>query len=209
MDQVDPYYLYIKGYTESLRLFSGVRVVLSEDWLQGVPGDLQDYFFKVKFPLYFIPIFVNRNCYGFVVKGFSKHTPRFATNLYLPGCERIKGGETVVLVEGFKDAYVPMLACRGLHAVVVPLLTAVPSVGLMGYFHSLGCRVVIVPDNDEHRGDHLGRYYEICGRERMPAGCFDLRGLKDFGEVFDSPESKAIALAEGKRLREMLKGMEG
>jgi len=207
IDQVDPYRFYVKGYTEALKLFSGVRVVLDEGWLNGVPPDLQDYFFRVKFPCYFIPIFRDSNCFGFVVKGFQKETPRFCTNnKYLPGCERIHGGEVVVLVEGIKDSYLPFLACKGLPVVVIPMLTAIPSKDLLGFLKEMGCSLVFVPDNDVYKGDHVSRFYELCGKVGVKGFVFELNGIKDFGDFFVS-ESRGWVLGEGKRLREMVKGM--
>ena len=206
VNQVNPYQFYIEGYTESLRLFSDVRVVLDEGWLSGVPLDLQDYFFRVNFPCYFIPIFSGNNCYGFVVKGFRKETPRFCTNMFLPGCERIKGGEVVVLVEGLKDAYTPLLLCKDLPAVVIPMLTAVPSKELLSFFKSMGCSVLYVPDNDGYRNDHKARFYELCGKVGIMGSVFEVSQVKDFGDFF-SPVYRSAVLSEGKRLRETLKGL--
>jgi len=201
LSQVDLYHFYVKGYTESLKLFSDVRVVLNEDWLSGVPYELQDHFFKVNFPCYFIPIFRGTDCYGFVVKGFSKCTPRFCTNSLLPGCERITGGELVILVEGFKDAYLPMLACQGLPVVVIPMLTSVPSKELLTFLHSMGCSVLFVSDNDEHRANHSARFFELAGRVGLKAIKFDLMGsVEDFGDFF-LPSRRERAVMEAHSLR--------
>jgi hypothetical protein len=200
IDQVNTSSFYIHGYSQALCLFSEVRVVYSADWLQGMSEELKAYFIKVGFPNFVVPIFRGYNCYGFVVKGFGKMTPKFCTNELLPGCERLKGGEIVVLVEGFKDCYLPMLACKGLPVVVLPMLTAVPSKELMGALKVSGCRIVSVPDNDEHVANHSARFMELCGKVQIAGTIFNISGVKDFGGFFD-PESRVQAMAEAKRLR--------
>ena len=187
-------------------MFSGTRVILSEEWISGVPVDLQSYFFRVHFPCYFLPIFKGSDCFGFVVKGFSKETPRFCTNMLLPGCERINGGEVVVFVEGLKDSYLPIKALKDLHAVVVPMLTAVPSRELLGFLKGMNCSVLYVPDNDNYRQDHAARFFELCGKAKIFCSVFDLAGFKDFGDFFQECYRDA-ALLEGKRLRETVKGL--
>jgi len=200
LSQVNPYRFYIEGYTEALKLFSDVRVVLGEDWLTGVPYDLQDYIYKVHFPCYFIPIFQGSDCYGFAVKGFSKFTPRFCTNYLLPGCEHIMGGELVILVEGFKDTYLPLLACKGLPVVVIPMLTSIPSKEFLGDLHSMGCSVLFVPDNDEFKQDHSSRFFELSGKVGVKAYRYDISGIEDFGDFFN-PALRSTALEQAKVLR--------
>jgi hypothetical protein len=204
IDQVLVSQFYIPGYTESLRIFSEVRVVPSGDWLEGVSEIFKSYFIKVGFPCYLVPIFQGGACYGFVVKSFGKFTPRFCTNDLLPGCERLRGGEVVIFVEGFKDCFCPMLACKGLSAVVLPMLTALPGRALLGRLKSLGCRVVFVPDNDENFLDHVARFSELCGREQIGGSVFCLEGIKDFGDFFGSLDGRAAALREAKRLRRFI-----
>ena len=214
LSQVNKYQFYIPGYTEALSLFSEVRVVMGEDWISGVPSDLQQHFYKVKFPCYFIPIFVGENCYGFVLKGFSKTTPRFCTNLLLPGCEKIKGGEIIVLVEGIKDCYIPMLACKGLPVVVIPLLTSVPSLGLLEFLRDAGCRVLYIPDSDDHVSNHKARFFELCGKAGIKSGFYELPSngsvcaFKDYGDFF-SPNLRTLVLNDAKRLRSYLQGLGG
>jgi hypothetical protein len=200
--QVDAYHFYVRGYSEALRLFTGVRVVMSSEWLVGVPAELRDYFFKVQFPCYFVPVFSGRSCYGFVLKGHRKETPRFCTNFMLPGMERVVSGSIVILVEGFKDCYVPIKATSDLGAVVIPMLTSVPGTELLSYLSGLGCRVIFVPDNDEHRGDHVARFLTLCGKLSVKAPVvFDLSpGVGDFGNFFDC-ELRNFVLGDGKRLR--------
>jgi hypothetical protein len=138
-----------------------------------------------------------------VVKGVGKYTPRFATNMLLPGCERLKGDgqEVVVFVEGFKDAYLPMLSCRDLPGVVVlPMLTSVPSKDLLSLLGQYGCRVVMVPDNDDNAGNHLSRFYELCGKTGVKGFQFRLSQVEDFGDFF-RPELRVAALKEAKKLR--------
>jgi len=204
VSQVDPYRFYVPGYTESLKLFSDARVIMGEEWLSGMPYDLQDYAFKVQFPCYFIPIFKGSDCYGFVMKGFSKFTPRFCTNALLPGCEHITGGELIILVEGFKDAYLPMLACRNMPVVVIPMLTSVPSKELLAFLHSMGCSVLFVSDNDSHRANHLARFFELAGSVGIKASKFDLRSLEDFGDFFLTSK-RDQAVIEAHSLRDVVR----
>ena len=202
--QVDPYLFYVRGYTEALRNFSEVRVVLSEEWLCGVPFELKDYFFRVGFPCYFIPIFQANICYGFVVKGFGKETPKFCTNMLLPGCEKIAGGELLVLVEGLKDAFIPFHACQGLPAVAVSMLTAVPSREFLEAAKAANCSVLFAPDNDAYAQNHQARFYELCGKAGICGDVFRLDGAKDFGDFFD-PKLRTVVVNEGKRLRDHVK----
>ena len=207
LHQVDIYHFYIKGYTEALQNFSEVRVVLLGEWLSGVPDNLKEYFFRVGFPCYIIPIFQGSNCYGFVVKGFNKETPKFCTNMLLPGCERITGGEIVVFVEGFKDSYVPMVALKDLPVVVVPMLTSVPSKELLEALKGANCSVLFVPDADSYIGNHKARFFELCGKIGIHGDVFELGGgAKDFGDFFD-PGLRTGVLIEGKRLREKVKSL--
>jgi hypothetical protein len=206
IDQVPVSQFFVPGYTESLKLFSEVRVVLSDEWLRGVPRELQDYFYKVGFPCYFVPIFTGRNCFGFVAKGFGKYTPRFSTNMLLPGCERIRGGETVIFCEGFKDCFLPMLACGDLPVVVLPMLTAVPGRDLLSLLAGYGCPVILVPDNDGHAGDHLGRFFELCGKTGARGFEFRLSQVGDFGDFFN-PVLRARALQEARKLREFVSSL--
>jgi hypothetical protein len=201
MDQVSVSRFYIPGYTESLTLFSEVRVVFSPDWLQGVSEELKAYFIKAGFPCYMVPIFRGGSCYGFVVKGHGKLTPKFCTNEMIPGCERLREGGIVVFVEGFKDAYCPMVACKGLSAVVLPMLTSLPRRAFLGWLKTLKCRVVFIPDNDDHVLDHSARFNELCGKEQVTGRVFRLDGIKDFGTFFESSGGRVASLQEAKRLR--------
>ena len=208
LNQVNRYHFYIPGYTEALSHFSDVRVVLSEEWLSGVHYDLQDYFFKVNFPSYFIPIFQKNDCYGFVVKSFSKMTPRFCTNALLPGCERIQGGELVVLVEGFKDSMIPMMVSKDLPVVVVPMLTAIPSRELLGYFKQMECSVLYIPDNDSRIGEHSARFSELIGSVGVRGSIHKITKIKDFGDCFVANDSiHRAVLEEGRTLRGVLKSL--
>jgi len=206
IESITPYQFYIKGYTEALKQFSDVRVVLSEEWLQGVPLDLRDYFYRVGFPNYFIPIFLQEDCFGFVLKGFSKETPRFGTNMLLPGCERIMPGGLVLLVEGIKDTYLPLQACRGLPVTVLPMLTAVPGRELLAWFKEHNCAVLYVPDNDDRRADHVSRFAEVCGKVGIRNSLFLLEQVGDFGEFFETTKRIAV-LEEGKRLRKLVQSL--
>ncbi len=111
------------------------------------------YFFALKgFPVYFIPIFRDRKCYGFIMRGsIEKFTPRFCTTFLNPGCERIIDGCTVFMAEGIKDVG-PLLS---LGLISVPMLTAVPNLLLLKWFKHKHCRVIIVPDCDEHTRGHI------------------------------------------------------
>jgi hypothetical protein len=112
----------------------------------------------------------------------------------------LRGGETIIFVEGFKDAYLPMLSCSGLPVVVLPMLTGVPSKDLLSMLAQQGSQVVLVPDNDDHAGDHLARFYELCGKTGASGFQFRLSEVGDFGDFF-KPELRGKALKEAKKLR--------
>jgi hypothetical protein len=90
--------------------------------------------------------------------------------------------------------------------IVVPLLTALPGKELLQMLARMGCSAVLVPDNDEHTGNHLARFYELCGKCGIKGSSFRLSQVKDFGDFFN-PEFRTVSLSEAKRLREFLVGV--
>jgi hypothetical protein len=184
---------YIKGYTESLKLFSGVKVVPHSDFIESSDAkQFSKLFFAIRqLPCYFVPIFVGRSCYGFVLRSAAeKFTPRFNTSLnrYVPGCEGIQAGDTVFMCEGFKDC--GPLRLLGLKA--IPFLTAVPTLELLKWLKTLNCKVVIIPDNDTHRDTHVQqiakRFKDSGFVNKQDWFWYPLSGVKDTGEFFDSRE---------------------
>jgi hypothetical protein len=164
---------YIPGYTEALSFFSGVRVIPHSSFIEGTDMMVfKKYFFALKaLPVYFIPIFRKRKCYGFVLRGAEvKFTPRFCTNFLLPGCERIENGDIVFIVEGLKDSG-PLLM---LGVKTIPCLTSAPSVELLRWLKLKNCKVYIIPDWDEHLKEHV----QVIRERLQEAGYVEFR--KDF-----------------------------
>ena len=160
---------YVPGYTEALTLFSDVRVVPNSCYIEGTDAAaFRKYFFAMKsLPVYWIPIFYDRKCYGFVLKNNTvKVSVRFKVSdvFSVPGIERVRRGSLVFMAEGLKDVG-PLLS---LGYVSLPMLTSVPSLSLLMWLREQGCKVVVVPDHDEHERKHLtqiGRRFRAAGFE--------------------------------------------
>lgn len=189
----------IPAYTKSLELYNGVRVVPDESFVETVSSKDLGYFKSVGFPCYFIPIFRGSECYGYVLKGLEKKTPSSSGWLHNPGIERIKKGCTVWLVEGIKDSYLP-LKCK---QVCVPMLSSGVTAKLLSFLRSMECKVVYVPDNDEHRQQFLSGFYkkledankDIPGEHSAPklkAIWVRLTAAKDLGDYFDATLREAV-----------------
>jgi hypothetical protein len=207
---------YIHGYTEALKYFSGVRVVPHSTFIEGTDAmQFKRYFMALKsLPVYFIPIFQERKTYGFVLKsGAVKFTPKFCTCELLPGCERVKDRDTVFMAEGIKD--VGPLLMAGYKA--VPMLTAIPSVGLLKRFKGMGCKVVIIPDCDTHLREHvkrMGQRFKEAGYEGHEKDFLfvfldnpDGAEKHDLGEYYDPGLPGEIALGSLKKIVKTVKAI--
>jgi hypothetical protein len=196
---------YVRGYTESLKLFTGVRVVPSVDFLTEVPYELRANFHKVGFPCYFIPIIDKQNCYGFVLKGVKKFTPVFCTNFRMPGLELVKPQDTVCIVEGFKDAY--LLLASGIPT--LPSCKAMVSKKMLSYLQSIHCRVLFIPDNDKNKQKFSEGFIRLAKMVRIAYKVFDLQDVGDLGEFFDDPSQNPYcrqrSIEQVRRIREVVK----
>ncbi len=162
-------------------------------------------FLKTTFlPSYFIPLYIGENVYGFALKGTKKMTPNFFTVPILPGQSEVKAGQTVILSEGFKDVY--LFRVMGIPA--LPCLTSVPSAAVLKYLSKMGCSVLFIPDNDEHRNKHILKFQKTVASLNSPLKCevFNLKGCKDLGGFFDSESERAHSLLNFKIIQNQLKG---
>ena len=193
---------YVKGYTEALKTYRGVRVIPDMSYIEGLPKTHKDYLKAAGFPCYFIPHIKNNYLYGYTVKSYGKRTPRKEVSgyNYLPGYEDVKEGSTIVFVEGIKDSYLPRTA----KLLTLPMCTSSIPTNLLRELAAIHCRIIYCPDNDEHRNNSIVNLTKKLNTEsfRIPMEVFYLQGIKDFGEFFDSPAQRAQALSEVKRLRQ-------
>jgi hypothetical protein len=207
MDDVPVQRFYVPGYTEALRMYKGVRIVLDVSWLTGLEESLKAYFIEAGFPCYFIPICVQHDCYGFVVKSFGKRTPVFCTTFYRPNMEFVTKESVVCMVEGIKDSYILLKA--GL--TVVPTLASIPSKAVLEFYRDLGCRVVFIPDHDEHEQDFISQFQVKCSKLTPRLGRYSIFTMEgpvglDFGDFF-KPECRLLVLANAKRLVQTVRGL--
>lgn len=187
--------LHVPCYTESLSTFSGVRVLPSETYLDGLPPDLVRSASLVGLPCFVIPIHSAGRCYGIVLKGRGKPTPRYGNTARLCGWESVAPGSTVVLVEGFKDTYI----LRRMGVLALPLLTSMPSARTLSLLASMACKVVYVPDNDSYGQRNAETYMAKASSAGIEPLVFRLSGVSDLGDVFD-PRLRRAAICEASRL---------
>ncbi len=195
---------YVPGYTESLKTFKGVRVIPDVSFLGGFPTQFMGFLQTTLLPLYFIPLYIGENVYGFALKGIKKMTPNFFTVPILPGQSEIESGQTVILSEGFKDVY--LFRIMGIPA--LPCLTSVPSAIVLKYLSKLNCSVLFIPDNDEHRNSHILKFQRTVSSIQAPLKyeIFNLMGCKDLGGFFDSESERTQSLINFKVVQNQLRG---
>jgi len=181
--------IYIPYYTEALTTFQGVRVVPSYEFVLELDKKYKQYFKHIQFPCYFIPIHVNNECYGFVLKALEKKTPRFYTKNYLPGLELVKPGQPVVLVEGIKDTYI----LRAAKIPCVPMLTDTISEFTFNFFQKNNCPVIYCPDNDPIQESNIKNFIK---KFQEKGHTFKLNYVKDLGDFFGPDREKAILAAK-------------
>jgi hypothetical protein len=215
---------YIKGYTEALSFFRGVRVIPSEDFLSSCPPEFRYHFevvdhstgTKISYPSYYVPIKVGNEHFGFVLK-----SPAFKLTT---GESWWKGFKVVnldalydprpfvILVEGIKDSYLFLKA--GLP--VVCMLTAGPSQDFLQECARLGKTVFFAGDNDEagHRNfdpensRNILQVSQKLGLTVHPA--FPMVN-KDWGAVFDglSVDGVRAHMADFNRVYNEMRGKLG
>ena len=214
---------YIKGYSEAFSMMDGVRVVPSIEFLTAVPYDLQ-YLFqfkdkktetKISFPMYYVPIKKGRAHYGFFLKsGGIKSTPSetWWKGMKIGNLDALYSPHPyVVLVEGFKDAY--LFLKTGIPVVIMAGATV--SFDFIEEAKSLGKTIVHAGDNDEaswsnwdiNRDDSL---INRCKRAGVPLQQAIPTVSKDWGAVFDvnSSAEKTKIIHEFQQVYNMLKGLD-
>ena len=189
---------YLKGYTEALSYLRGVRVIPSEDFLISVPNEFR-YFFDFKdprsgeeltYPAYYVPIKVDRNHYGFLIKSPGvKATPgeSWWSGFKVANLEALYDPRPyVVLVEGIKDAFMFLRA----DLPVVSLLTAGPTLSFLRECKCLGKTIYFAGDNDEAGLNNFDSssptsLISRCSELGIPlVGCLP-QSQKDWGAGFD------------------------
>jgi len=195
----------IPAYFESMKLFTGVRIIPSADFLNGFPFQFHSYFNSTGFPCYFAPLRIGNKCKGFVLKGIEKPTPSFSTvDGLLLGMEKIKDGDVVVLAEGIKDVYLINKAnFPDLHG--IPMLTGIPSTQTLEILASKKCRIIFVPDADKERDSHINRFKQIVSSLGVwiEYSIFHLKTdlpKLDLGGCFDGEEQKRQTFLNFKEL---------
>lgn len=196
---------YIRGYTEALAYFKGVRVIPSEEYVQSLSGDVRYLFHStnsegqsLSFPAYYVPIKMGREHYGFVIKSKGiKMTPSVSwwSGFKVTNLDALLDPRPyVVLVEGIKDAY---LWLRSGHPVVV-MTTARISKAFLEECKVRGKRwLFFAGDNDEAGKINFDEskpwsFVNRCRElELSPVDLFP-ESQKDWGAWFDV-ESKSEA----------------
>lgn len=193
---------YVPGYTESLKTYTGVRVIPDPSFIDGVSKVDLTYLKSVGFPCYFIPLMLHNNCYGYVLKGREKKTPRRHTKNVFPGQTEVTENDVVCLVEGFKDSY--LLRKIGIHA--IPMLTSEPCKELLTYLETYHCRLVFIPDNDQFRSNFIESFKKSISNFEIPYFIYKLDGVKDLGDFF-LPELRDLALVQAKKIRKITRAL--
>lgn len=194
LPKIDQSDLYVKGYTESLKLVEGVRVVPDSCFISSVPSQYLKYFLMLEPPYYYIPVKIGRAHYGFWLKGQAKET--FGISNYyryfnLDALEN-KNFPFIIIVEGIKDAYLPLKAGYP----TIALGTASFSKNFLQLLKDKGKFPIFIPDSPDF--DEAGRkakekFYKVTRELQMTSFCFSLHGHKDLGDYFD-PEYQAFVL---------------
>lgn len=182
---------YVPGYTESLKTYTGVRVVPDQSFVEGVASPHRMYLTHMQYPYYFIPVRKGNNCYGYVLKSQEKRTPRLVSNFFLPGYEDVQDNSIVCCAEGFKDTY--LLRAAGIPC--FPMLTAILTESLLSDLVARHIHLLFIPDNDSHR-DHTKQQLEKKAKSvKLSYSVYDLSMVKDLGDFF-LPELRSAALQE-------------
>lgn len=174
--------LYIPGYTETLGLIDGVRVIPNKGFTEQVSSFLQRYFISLEFPYYYIPIKKGKVHYGFILKGQEKKTIKWSNYHKVFNMEAIwDDRDYIFLVEGIKDAY---LLLR-LNQPVISVLTSMPSRGLLEEIKETGKKVIFIPDNDKAGSNARLRFLKLCFDVGVRGEVYSISRVKDLGDFFD------------------------
>lgn len=189
---------YVRGYTEALHYYTGVRVVPDYSFVESLPKIHLEHIKAAGFPCYFIPVERDNKCYGYVVKSYQKLTPRYTTKSYIPGLDCIKDGQAVVFVEGIKDSY--LLKVVGLP--VLPMCTSMISDDMFRFLQEHHCNVLFVPDNDSHRDNTIEKFKKKISKYSLSYFIYHLKTVKDLGDYFVD-ELRSAALNEAKTIKKL------
>lgn len=200
LEQVSSF--YVPGYTEALKTYLGVRVIPDATFLDGLDQDDVKYLKSCSFPVYFIPLMLGNNCYGYVLKGREKRTPRKHTKNVFPGQCQVLPNEPVCLVEGIKDSYL----LRALKIPTIPMLTSEPCDELLSYFEQHHCPVIFIPDNDIYREQFIKAFKNKISTKKIPYYVYKLEVVKDLGDYF-LPELREPAMNQAKRILKIYRGL--
>lgn len=193
------YPLYIKGYTEALETFSGVRVVPDNSFLEGIDRNVINNFLSVGTPCYFVPIHQHNKCYGYVLKGHQKKTIKVANKKLLPGFEQVTEGCVVYLVEGFKDSYL----LRSANKICLPILTSIPTLETLQILKQLDTKLVYCADNDILCDQNKQGFLDKATRAGFSVEnilLWNLTEYKDLGDFFNDNKSRKDILIQTKSL---------
>lgn len=173
---------YVPGYTETLALVSGVKVVSLKSDLSEVDIEYRNKFYLEK-PYYYIPVKRGKENYGFILKGSKKPTPRDGIINYLIfNLDALDYNfPFIILVEGIKDSY-PLLA---LNLPVISMLTTTVSIDFISLTKSLKKDIIFIPDNDLAGKKSIIQWEKICLKNKIRYLPFSITGCKDFGDWFD------------------------
>jgi 5S rRNA maturation endonuclease (ribonuclease M5) len=191
MDDVEGRF-YIKGYTETLKLIDGVRVVPNTYFSDEAPSGFKEWMFdKVATPYYYIPIKVGREHYGFILKSKDKMTVHYSSYYNVFNLEAVEDKKDYLfLVEGIKDAY---LLLRDGYS-VVSMLTASVSAGFLEYVNNKYKKIIVVLDNDETGHRSAVKFREKAKKLRLNLIIDIPRDFKDMGDWFDIEKREAVEL---------------
>lgn len=195
---------YVPGYTEALKTFPGVRVIPDPSFVEGMGKADSIYLLsnQLTWPRYFIPLMLGNNCYGYVLKGREKRTPRRHTKNVFPGQTEVVSRDVVCLVEGIKDAY--LLRAIGIHC--IPMLTSEPCKELLVYLETKQCQLVFIPDNDQYRDNFIESFKKSISNFEIPYFIYKLEVVKDLGDFF-LPELRDAALQNAKKIHKIVRAL--
>lgn len=189
MDDVEGRF-YVQGYTETLKLIDGVRVVPNSYFSDEAPSRFKEWMFdKVTPPYYYIPIKIGREHYGFILKSQDKMTVHYSSYYNVFNLEAVEDKKDYLfLVEGIKDAY---LLLRDGYS-VVSMLTASVAGGFLEYIGSKYKKIIVVLDNDETGHRSAIKFREKAKKFKLNLVVDIPKDFKDMGDWFDIDKREVV-----------------
>lgn len=180
---------YVPGYTETLKLVPGTRIVPNEDFIEDL-ADVHKLNFRVTgFPCYYIPIKRKREHFGYILKSQQKRNPHYSNWLNIFNLDAIYDSrKTLFVTEGIKDTYLflkyklPVIAC----------LTSTLSEDVFVELKKQQKRVIFIPDNDSIGKEQGPRFFRKASSKGIKSSVFLIKGHKDFGDWFDYPDNQKL-----------------